>query len=47
MAGFERLFIGRERLAQQIASLLQLPQILQHQRQIPLTPGDGGMAGFE
>ena len=47
MAGFERLLIGGQRLAQQIARFFQLPQILEHQRQIRLTDGDGGMAGFE
>ena len=35
------------RLAQQIAGLLGLAQILEHRREIGLTDGDGGVAGLE
>src|SRR5205807_9848539 len=39
--------IGSVRVPRQIARLLQLPQILQHQRQIRLPDGDGGVSGLE
>ena len=47
VSGLERLLIGGQRLAQQIARFLQLPQSLEHHRQIRLTDGDGGVSGLE
>ncbi len=47
VAGLEGSLVGRQRLAQQIAGLLQLAQVLEHQREIGLADRDGGVAGLE